>query len=119
MLNYLTGNTQNGLANITHIFIDEVHERDVNIDFLLRVIKHTLVLSKVKLILMSATIDTDLFSNYFDGCFAMKIAGRTYDVEEMYLDGILKKIDPTSTANEATYNSRISSSNKEYDDDLY
>lgn len=92
MLSYLTGNQQNGLANVTHLVIDEVHELDVKTDFLLRVIKQMLPENtKLKFILMSATLDTDLFSGYFDDCQTIKMAGRTYDVDELYLSDILIK----------------------------
>lgn len=121
MLSYLTGSNQNGLENVTHLFIDEVHERDVNVDFLLRVVKQHLSRTNLKIILMSATVESTLFSGYFNGCFTMGIAGRAYDVEEIYLGGILKMIDPSATANEAelenSYNSRNDSHEKEYVDD--
>jgi HrpA-like RNA helicase len=45
--------------------MDEVHERDLDIDFSLVVLKHLLDKSSFKLILMSATFNTELFSNYF------------------------------------------------------
>ena len=46
--------------------MDEVHERDLDIDFAFIIIKHFLKDStKVKLILMSATISCEKFSNYF------------------------------------------------------
>ena len=50
--------------------MDEVHERDLDIDFSLVVIKHLLAAQEqsglqFKLILMSATFNVELFSNYF------------------------------------------------------
>ena len=54
------------LPNISHVILDEVHERDIDIDFVMILIKH--ILRKhpnLKLILMSATISTHLFANYF------------------------------------------------------
>jgi HrpA-like RNA helicase len=46
--------------------MDEVHERDIDIDFALIIVKHFLkVFPEVKLILMSATICSEKFSNYF------------------------------------------------------
>lgn len=59
------------LDNCSHILIDEVHERDLNIDFLMVVIKKLLTARYAsgknvpKVVLMSATLDTDLFANYF------------------------------------------------------
>ena len=46
--------------------MDEVHERDIDIDFSLIIMKHFLkVFPDVKLVLMSATISAEKFSNYF------------------------------------------------------
>lgn len=63
--------SQKSMKEFTHIFIDEVHERDLESDFLLLVIKKLMATDKdgkeahVKLILMSATIETKKFENYF------------------------------------------------------
>lgn len=57
---------KSNMNHYTHLIIDEVHERDINIDFALLLVKHFLSInSAIKLILMSATIATELFSNYF------------------------------------------------------
>ena len=56
------------------IVVDEVHERHVLTDFLLGILKCLLVKRKdLKLILMSATINIDLFSNYFEGSVVFKV----------------------------------------------
>lgn len=53
-------------CEFTHIVMDEVHERDIDIDFALIIVKHFLkVFPEVKLVLMSATICSEKFSNYF------------------------------------------------------
>lgn len=51
----------------THIILDEVHERDKDMDFLLLVIRKLLRTNSmtVKVILMSATVDVDKFAEYF------------------------------------------------------
>ena len=63
-------NNPDSLKKYTHLIMDEVHERDLDIDFSLVVIKHLLARPeseglKFKLLLMSATFNTELFSNYF------------------------------------------------------
>lgn len=50
----------------THIIIDEIHERDIDSDFSMIAIKHYLAFNKkIKIILMSATINHNLFARYF------------------------------------------------------
>lgn len=63
-------NNPNSLKDYTHLIMDEVHERDLDIDFSLVVVKHLLSRGdedglKFKLILMSATFNVNLFANYF------------------------------------------------------
>ena len=54
------------LNQITHIILDEVHERDINSDFIMLTLKHLLGnFCKVKLIIMSATLQPELFQRYF------------------------------------------------------
>jgi ATP-dependent RNA helicase TDRD9 len=59
--------TVKNMLEFTHIIVDEVHERDKEMDFLLLVIKELLRTNsrQVKVILMSATFNIEKFSNYF------------------------------------------------------
>ena len=72
------------------IIIDEAHERSLNIDFLLGYLKQLLVRRpELKVIVTSATIDTDRFARHFaapDGTSApiVEVSGRTYPVEVRY-----------------------------------
>ena len=74
------------LSNVTHVVIDEVHERDVNTDFVLTLMRRVMMVNKhIRLILMSATASADLFVRYFDE-IGMKppiieIPGRTFPVD--------------------------------------
>lgn len=82
------------LADVSHVVIDEVHERSLDTDFLLSIIRDVLRKRKdLKLILMSATLDSATFGDYFkaDGLQVgfVEIAGRTYPVEDWYLDDII------------------------------
>jgi len=67
------------------IIIDEAHERSLNIDFLLGYLKQ--LLSKrpdLKIIVTSATIDADRFSEHFNGAPVIEVSGRTFPVEIRY-----------------------------------
>lgn len=65
------------LASVSHVFVDEVHERDLNTDFLLIILKDLLQRRKsLKLVLMSATLNAERFSSYFGGCPTVSIPGR-------------------------------------------
>lgn len=79
------------LMGVSHVFVDEIHERGMNEDFLLIILKDLLQKrDDIKLILMSATLNPELFSNYFGGAPTVYIPGKTYPVEDIYLAEILK-----------------------------
>jgi ATP-dependent RNA helicase DHX34 len=62
------------LSQYNFIVVDEVHERHVFTDFLLGILKCLIKQrTDLKIILMSATINIDLFSNYFDQCVIVKV----------------------------------------------
>ncbi|MDC2964087.1 ATP-dependent RNA helicase HrpA [Gammaproteobacteria bacterium] len=67
------------------LIIDEVHERTLNIDFLLGYLKK-LMKKRVdlKLIITSATIDVDRFSKYFSDAPKIEVSGRMFPVEVKY-----------------------------------
>ncbi|KAI0824200.1 P-loop containing nucleoside triphosphate hydrolase protein [Trametes gibbosa] len=72
---------------ITHIIIDEVHERTIESDFLLIVLKSLLVQRPdLKIILMSATLEAEKISNYFGGCPVLSVPGRTFPVDVRFLE---------------------------------
>ncbi|MBA0798857.1 hypothetical protein Gohar_009410 [Gossypium harknessii] len=79
------------LKGVTHVIVDEIHERGMNEDFLLIVLKDLLPRRpELKLILMSATLDAELFSSYFDGAPLIHIPGFTYPVRTHFLENILE-----------------------------
>lgn len=56
------------LTGVSHVIVDEVHERDINADFLLILLKMLVKRSQeIKVVVMSATVNSDKFSQYFDG----------------------------------------------------
>ena len=74
------------LLNYDCIIIDEAHERSLNIDFLLGYLKQLLVKRKdLKLIITSATINTERFSKHFNNAPVIEVSGRTYPVEVEYM----------------------------------
>lgn len=97
------------LEGVSHIFIDEVHERDINTDFLLIVLKKMLVINPhIKIILMSATLNADLFLDYFRNptlpeesvsCALISIPGRAFPVNDFYLEDVLEQTNSEVTAN--------------------
>ncbi|CAH0694644.1 unnamed protein product [Spodoptera exigua] len=83
--------TNQGLTNYSHVILDEVHERDCDIDISMLMLKQVLKQRKdLKLILMSATIDADRLRSYFDDCPMMHIEGLAYPVKDIYLEDILQ-----------------------------
>ncbi|XP_034684490.1 DExH-box ATP-dependent RNA helicase DExH5, mitochondrial isoform X3 [Vitis riparia] len=79
------------LKGVTHVIVDEIHERGMNEDFLLIVLKDLLPRRpELRLILMSATLDAELFSSYFDGAPVVHIPGFTYPIRTYFLENILE-----------------------------
>ncbi|WP_313172868.1 ATP-dependent RNA helicase HrpA [Stenotrophomonas sp.] len=73
------------LSRYDTLIIDEAHERSLNIDFLLGYLKQLLrKRPDLKLIVTSATIDTERFSRHFDNAPVVNVEGRTYPVEVRY-----------------------------------
>ena len=67
------------------IIVDEAHERSLNIDFILGYLRTLLAKRKdLKLIITSATIDTEKFSEAFNNAPVIKVSGRMYPVEVRY-----------------------------------
>ncbi|XP_013858223.1 probable ATP-dependent RNA helicase YTHDC2 [Austrofundulus limnaeus] len=79
------------LTTVTHVIVDEVHERDGLTDFLLTKMRDVLQkIPSLRLILSSAALDVDLFLQYFGSCPVIYLEGRQFDVTEYFLEDILK-----------------------------
>ena len=86
------------LKRVTHLILDEVHERDLFTDTLLLIIKQRLLEKRpdLKVILMSATLSSEKLIKYFEGSGNIKvgkvleIAGTNYPIASYYLDDIKK-----------------------------
>lgn len=92
---------ENGLRGVSHVIVDEIHERDVNSDFIMVVLRDMIhTYPDLRVILMSATIDTTLFSKYFNNCPVIEIAGRAFPVKQYFLEDaveLTKFVPPVDT----------------------
>ncbi|KAL2327345.1 hypothetical protein Fmac_020772 [Flemingia macrophylla] len=80
------------LTGVSHLLVDEVHERGMNEDFLIIILRDLLPRRPdLRLILMSATINADLFSKYFANAPTIHIPGFTFPVAEYFLEHVLEK----------------------------
>ncbi len=67
------------------IIVDEAHERSLNIDFILGHLRRLRTRRPdLKIVITSATIDTEAFSKAFDGAPIIEVSGRVYPVEVIY-----------------------------------
>eukprot|EP01034_Spumella_vulgaris_P021324 gene21324-27354_t len=81
------------LSRVSHILVDEVHERQVETDFLMTLLKQKLSSApKLRVVLMSATMQEGLFTAYFDACPLVCVSGRTFPVAEHHLDEVHKLV---------------------------
>ncbi|KAH8926029.1 hypothetical protein BT69DRAFT_1058380 [Atractiella rhizophila] len=79
------------LDGVSHVFVDEVHERSTDSDFLLLELREMLKRnSKLKIILMSATINQQFFSDYFGGAPCITIPGFTHPVQDFHLEDVIR-----------------------------
>ncbi|KAL5739888.1 hypothetical protein ACOSQ2_029068 [Xanthoceras sorbifolium] len=80
------------LNHVSHLLVDEIHERGMNEDFLLIILRDLLPRRPdLRLILMSATINADLFSKYFGDARTIHIPGVTFPVADFFLEDVLEK----------------------------
>ena len=98
LLRCLMSSEPSALFNsITHLIIDEVHERNKFTDFLLIAIKDNLhINSNLRVIIMSATLESDIFSKYFNGCPEINVPGKLFDLDYYHLEDILKMTNFTN-----------------------
>ncbi|RMZ54673.1 hypothetical protein APUTEX25_003051, partial [Auxenochlorella protothecoides] len=84
------------LAHVTHLVMDEIHERDRFADFALILVRDVLPANpNLRVVLMSATLHADLFSgvcHYFGGCPMVRVPGFTHPVEDFYLEEVLRLV---------------------------
>lgn len=110
LLKQLQHTPEEVLRTTSHLIIDEVHERDMLIDFLLIILKKLMAQRMAqgkpvpKVVLMSATMDAELFASYFRSgsldtnvvnCPTLSVPGRTFPVKEFHLETLLETLDKT------------------------
>jgi ATP-dependent RNA helicase DHX29 len=79
------------LDEISHLVLDEVHERTLDLDLVFLAIRRLIQRrTDLKVILMSATADAAKFSMYFAGAPVLTVPGRTYPVEVRYLEDAIE-----------------------------
>ncbi len=79
------------LSSVTHLVLDEVHERSIESDFLLIVLRKLMLRRPdLKVVLMSATVDAARFSSYLNGAPILNVPGRTYPVTTMFLEDAIQ-----------------------------
>ena len=84
------------LAGVSHVVVDEVHERDLLSDFLLVVLRDLAERREdFTLVAMSATVNASLFKTYFEAvvpgeCGCVEIPGRTFPVAEYRLEDAIE-----------------------------
>jgi ATP-dependent RNA helicase DHX57 len=79
------------LDSVTHIVIDEVHERNLDGDVLMGLLREALKTAPhLNVILMSATLDADRFATYWNNAPTLHIPGRTFPVEDFMLEEVLQ-----------------------------
>lgn len=104
------------LSEYDAVIIDEAHERSLNIDFLLGYLQQLRARRPdLKILITSATIDTQAFSEAFDAAPIIEVSGRTFPVEVVYspidelleesgdlsvIDGVAKAVENIVRANQ-------------------
>uniref|UniRef100_A0A8C7V851 RNA helicase n=1 Tax=Oncorhynchus mykiss TaxID=8022 RepID=A0A8C7V851_ONCMY len=91
LLRKLQGNAS--LRGVSHVVVDEVHERDVNTDLLLALLRPALRDNpNLRVVLMSATGDNQRLAQYFGDCPVVSVPGFMHPVRDRYLEEVLREM---------------------------
>lgn len=81
------------LGDVSHVVLDEIHERNLHSDVLMAIVKDLLICRPdLKVILMSATLNAEKFSQYFGKCPMLHIPGFTFPVKEYLLEDVIEML---------------------------
>ncbi|CAE5956729.1 unnamed protein product [Arabidopsis arenosa] len=119
LLRVLIGKGVNScVPDITHIIVDEIHERDSYSDFMLMILRDLLPSNPhLRLILMSATLDAERFSEYFGGCPVVRVPGFTYPVRTFFLEDALSVLNSDRNNHLLSADSNIPSDKRDFKDE--
>lgn len=85
--------SNSSLKGISHVVVDEVHERDINTDLLLALLRSSLKENPdLRVVLMSATGDKQKLAKYFGGCPVIEVPGFMHPVRSRYLEDVLTEM---------------------------
>lgn len=77
---------------MSHVLVDEIHERGINEDLLLIILKGVLPRRPdLRIVLMSATLNAETFQAFYPGSAAIHIPGFTFPVSVTYLQEALEE----------------------------
>ena len=114
------------LRGVSHVVIDEVHERDINTDFLLVLLRSLLEeRPELRVVLMSATLDAESFSDYFSrngGAPAPLLSVPTkprYPVEMFYLEDLAGETNDEDDEDEREEDAEEEDEPSEEDEDAF
>ncbi|KAL9108999.1 MAG: hypothetical protein Q9227_006239 [Pyrenula ochraceoflavens] len=82
---------KDALQDLKYLIVDEVHERALDTDFLLIVLRRLLKdRPTLRVVLMSATVEAEKFAAYFGNVPAVIVPGRTFPVEVKFLEDVIE-----------------------------
>lgn len=111
------------LLDYSHIVLDEIHERNTESDFIITLLKQVIPKRpNIKIILMSATLNAERFSQYYECCPIIHIPGFTYPVSSFYLEDVIQLTrfrfppPPNAPTNYKKYLKPFREKKKQFDD---
>ena len=93
------------LSDVSHVILDEVHERDLHMDTLINLMRLLLEKRHIKVVLMSASINARKFAEYFQKalkktCPIVEIPGRLYEITALkHLEDIVELFKDKNESN--------------------